>query len=169
MIVSAIAAVADNGVIGRDADLPWNLPDDMRYFQRTTRGHHIITGRKNYESIPLKYRPLKDRVNLVVTRNVAYQAPGAKVVGSLTEALDEARAAGEKEVFVIGGGEIFGQALQHDIVDLLYLTLVHAEVPGDVHFPIVDPADWSERSRIHHEADDTHAYPFSFVILERRR
>ena len=82
MIISAIAAVADNGTIGRDSDLPWNLPDDMKYFQRTTRGHHVITGRKNYETIPAKYRPLKDRVNIVVTRNPDYQAPGAVVVAS---------------------------------------------------------------------------------------
>lgn len=84
MIVSAIAAVAQNGIIGNKGDLPWHLPDDMRYFQRITKGHHVITGRKNYESIPAKYRPLKDRVNIVVTRNARYDAPGAIVVNSLT-------------------------------------------------------------------------------------
>jgi len=107
MIVSAIAAVADNGTIGHDGDLPWHLPDDMKYFMRTTRGHYVITGRKNYESIPEKYRPLKDRVNIVVTRNTEHAAPGAVVLGSLEDALDRARQGGETEVFIIGGGQIY--------------------------------------------------------------
>jgi dihydrofolate reductase len=168
MIISAIAAVADNGTIGRDSDLPWNLPDDLKYFQRTTRGHHVITGRKNYETIPAKYRPLKDRVNMVVTRNATYEAPGAVVLGSLEEALEQARASGETEAFVIGGGQIYREALQKGLVDRLYLTLVHADVEGDTHFPLLDPADWIEQSREHHTADERHAHAFSFVVLERR-
>lgn len=168
MIVSAIAAVADNGTIGRDSDLPWHLPDDLKYFQRTTRGHHIITGRKNYETIPEKYRPLKDRVNMVVTRNAAYEAPGAMVLGSLEEALEQAAANGETEAFVIGGGQIYLEALQKGLVDRLYLTLVHANVEGDTHFPLLAPADWAEQSREHHPADERHAHAFSFVVLQRR-
>ncbi|MCU0318873.1 MAG: dihydrofolate reductase [Flavobacteriales bacterium] len=167
MIISAIAAVADNGTIGRDSDLPWNLPDDLKYFQRTTRGHHVITGRKNYETIPAKYRPLKDRVNIVVTRNTDYEAPGAVVVGSLEEGLDLARRAGEEEAFIIGGGQIYAEALRKGLVDRLYLTLVHAEVEGDTHFPLLDHADWTERSRAHHPADERHAHAFSFVVLDR--
>jgi dihydrofolate reductase len=169
MIVSAIAAVADNGTIGRDSDLPWHLPDDLKYFQRVTRGHHVITGRKNYETIPEKYRPLKDRVNLVVTRNTAYEAPGAVVLGSLEEALEQALANGESEAFVIGGGQIYAEALRKDLVDRLYLTLVHADVEGDTHFPLLDPADWIERSREHHPADERHSHAFSFVVLDRHR
>ena len=168
MIVSAIAAVADNGTIGRDSDLPWHLPDDLKYFQRTTSGHHIITGRKNYETIPEKYRPLKDRVNIVVTRNAAYDAPGAVVLGSLEEALDRARQGDETEVFIIGGGQIYREALAKGVVDRLYLTLVHADVVGDTHFPVIDPADWQELSREAHPADARHAHAFSFVVLERR-
>ena len=167
MIVSAIAAVADNGIIGRDSDLPWSLPEDMRYFQRTTRGHHVITGRKNYETIPAKYRPLKDRVNLVVTRSADYEAPGAVVVGSLEAALEHAAAAGETEVFIIGGGQIYREALAKKLVQRLYITLVHAAVEGDTHFPTLDPADWQEHSRIRHEADERHAHAFSFVVLHR--
>ncbi len=168
MIVSAIAAVADNGTIGRDSDLPWHLPDDLKYFQRVTRGHHVITGRKNYETIPAKYRPLKDRVNMVVTRNAAYEAPGAVVLGSLEEALEKAKASGETEAFVIGGGQIYREALQQGLVDRLYLTLVHANVEGDTHFPLLDPADWTEHSREHHPADERHTHAFSFVVLQRR-
>ncbi|MDX9750858.1 MAG: dihydrofolate reductase [Flavobacteriales bacterium] len=168
MIISAIAAVADNGTIGINGDLPWHLPDDLRYFMRTTRGHHVITGRKNYESIPPKYRPLKDRVNLVVTRNPAYEAPGAVVIGSVEEGLRIAAGANEPEVFIIGGGEIFREALANHPVQRLYLTLVHADLAGDTHFPTVDPADWTEVSRMHHPADARHQHSFSIVVLERR-
>ncbi|MEO8069399.1 MAG: dihydrofolate reductase, partial [Flavobacteriales bacterium] len=87
MIVSAIAAVSENGIIGRKGDLPWHLPDDMKFFQRTTMGHHVVTGRKNWETIPLKFRPLKGRPNIVVTRDAHYKAPGAVVVTSIAEAL----------------------------------------------------------------------------------
>ncbi|TXH29532.1 MAG: dihydrofolate reductase [Elusimicrobia bacterium] len=169
MIISAIAAVADNGTIGRDSDLPWSLPDDLKYFQRTTRGHHVITGRKNYETIPTKYRPLKDRVNIVVTRNMGYLAPGAVVVGSLEEGIDLARSAGEQEAFIIGGGQVYAEALHKGLVDRLYLTLVHAEVAGDTHFPLLDASDWREVSRTHHTADERHAHAFSFVVLDRIR
>ncbi len=167
MIISAIAAVADNGTIGINGDLPWHLPDDLKYFQRITSGHHVITGRKNYESIPPKYRPLKDRVNLVVTRNAAYEAPGAVVIGSVEEGLRIAAEANEPEVFIIGGGEIFREAMEHHGVQRLYLTLVHADIAGDTHFPSVDPSDWQEVSREHHAADARHAHGFSFVVLER--
>lgn len=169
MIVSAIAAVAENGTIGREGDLPWSLPDDMRFFMRTTTGHHIITGRKNYESIPEKYRPLKGRVNIVITRSTDYTAPGATVVGSLEDALDVARKAGEEEVFIIGGGQIYREAMEKDLVDRAYLTLVHASIPGDTFFPTIDASDWLEFSRQPHDADERHAHSFSFVVLERKR
>ena len=94
-MISAIVAAAENNVIGRKGDLPWHLPDDMKYFMQTTRGHHIITGRVNYESIPLRFRPLKERVNLVITRDREYQAPGAIILHSLEEALKYAQQAGE--------------------------------------------------------------------------
>lgn len=167
MIVSAIAAVADNGTIGIGGDLPWHLPNDLKYFMETTRGHHVITGRKNYESIPEKFRPLKDRVNIVVTRNEDYEAPGAFVMGSLEEALAKSEAAGEQETFIIGGGQIYNEAFSAQLVHRIYLTLVHADVAGDTHFPMIDPADWTEVSRSYHPADDRHAHGFSFVVLER--
>lgn len=169
MIVSAIAAVADNGTIGKEGGLPWYLPDDLKYFQRITTGHRVITGRKNYESIPAKYRPLKGRINIVITRNANYHAPGATVVGSLTEALACAHLAGENEAFIIGGGQIYREALTLRLVDRLYLTLVHADAEGDTHFPALDPSEWEEKTRERHEADDRHAHAFSYVVLERVR
>ena len=167
MIVSAIAAVAQNGIIGSNGDLPWHLPDDLKYFQRITKGHHVITGRKNYESIPAKYRPLKDRVNIVVTRNMNYEAPGALVVDSLASGLEVAHLANEQEAFIIGGGQIYREALTMRLVDRLYLTLVHSDVEGDTHFPPLDPGEWEEVERTRHEADDRHALAFSFVVLHR--
>lgn len=167
MIVSAIAAVAQNGVIGNKGDLPWHLPDDLKYFQRITKGHHVITGRKNYESIPQKYRPLKDRVNIVVTRNSNYEAPGALVVDSLVAGLELAHRANEQEAFIIGGGQIYREALTMRSVDRLYLTLVHADVEGDTHFPALDSGEWQELERTRHEPDARHAHAFSFVVLGR--
>lgn len=167
MIVSAIAAVSENGTIGRDGDLPWHLPDDLKFFQRTTRGHHVITGRKNYESIPPKYRPLKDRVNLVVTRDSGYQAPGAVVVHSLEEALRYAKEHGEVEAFIIGGGQIYREAMEKQLIDRLYITRVHAHVEGDTHFPAIDPTTWSEIMREEHAVDERHTHAFSFILLEQ--
>jgi len=167
MIISAIVAMAQNRVIGRDRDLPWRLPDDMKFFQRTTIRHHVITGRKNYETIPPKYRPLKDRVNIVVTRNSNYTAPGAVVVHSLKAALELARSAGETEVFIIGGGQIYKEALEKKLVDRIYLTEVEAEVEGDTFFPMLDPEQWKEVSTELHSADERHEFAFRFVVLDQ--
>ncbi len=169
MIVSGIVAVSRNNVIGRKGDLPWHLPDDMKYFMNTTRGHHIITGRVNYESIPLRFRPLKDRVNMVITRDMDHQAPGSIVLHDMDDALRIAREAGEQECFIIGGGEIFRQALDKDLIQRLYLTRIHADVEGDVFFPELDPAEWEEVSCVRHEADEKHAFPFSFLVLKKKQ
>lgn len=166
MIVSAIAAVAENGVIGDHGTLPWNLPDDMKFFQRTTLNHHVITGRKNYESIPERFRPLRDRVNIVVTRDPAYKAPGAIVAGSLEAALDIARKAGQKEVFLIGGGQLYTEAFEKGLVDRLYLTTVHGNPSGDVKFPPVGK-EWKEIWSERHEADAKHAFAFTLRVLHR--
>ena len=166
MIVTAIVAVAENGVIGRKGDLPCHLPDDMKFFQRTTLGHHVIMGRKNWESIPDKYRPLKDRVNIVVTRQPGYEAFGAVVVGSLEEALALAQHNAEEEAFVIGGGEIYAEALAR--TDRILLTRVHATVEGETRFPTLN-GDWHEVWQERHEADPRHAHAFTFTRLERMR
>lgn len=166
MIVSAIAAVAENGVIGVDGDLPWHLPDDMKHFMRTTRGHHVISGRKNYESIPEKYRPLKDRMNIVVSRDPHYQAPGTRVVTSLADALRIAWDAGDTEAFIIGGGQIYREAFRLDLVKRVYLTVVHAEVDGDTHFPELG-GEWELIHEELHPADERHAHAFTFQLLER--
>lgn len=166
MIVSLIAAIARNRVIGKNNDLPWNLPDDMKYFMQTTRGHYVIMGRKNYQSLPEKYRPLKDRENIVVTRQRDFVAPGCTVVNTLEEGLDIARKAGEPEVMIIGGAEIYTLAMPY--ADRLYLTEIDAIVDGDVHFPEVNKTAWKEVSRRHHTADERHVFAFDFVCYEKR-
>ncbi len=166
MIISAIAAVAENGVIGSNGDLPWHLPDDMKFFQRTTLNHHIITGRKNYESIPERYRPLRDRMNLVVTRTPGYEAPGALVCASLEAAIGIARVAEQKEVFIIGGGQLYAEAFEKGLVKRLYLTTVHAKPKGDVYFPEIGKG-WKEVWTEKHEKDERHAFAFTFKVLQR--
>ena len=159
--VSLIAALAENRVIGRDNTLPWRLPADLKRFRRLTTGHPILLGRKNYESIG---RPLPERTNIILTRDRAYRAPGCIVVDTLEAAYAATSAA--SEMFVIGGGELYAQTLAR--ADRLYLTWVHAQVPGDTFFPTFDLADWTEIERERHEADGDHAYAFSFVTYDRR-
>ena len=122
MIVSLIVASSENGVIGKDNDLIWHLPNDMRFFKDTTLNHHVIMGRKNFESIPHKYSPLPNRTNIIITRQTDYKADGCVVVNSLEAALEIAKENGDKEPFIIGGGEIYKLALETNLVDKIYLT-----------------------------------------------
>ncbi|WP_119278071.1 dihydrofolate reductase [Calidithermus roseus] len=166
-MLSLVVAMAENRVIGRDNTLPWRLPNDLKRFRRLTMGHPVIMGRKTYESIG---KPLPGRTNIVVTRTPGYSAPGCMVVGSLEAALRVAEAAPHdparpRETFVIGGAELYAQALP--LADRIHLTLVHAEVAGDTFFPAFDQSVWREVSRERHEPDDQHAYAYSFVTLER--
>lgn len=165
MNISLIAAVSKNRVIGKENDLPWHLPDDMKYFMQTTKAHHVIMGRRNYDSIPEKFRPLPNRTNIVVTRQTYFTAPGCLVVHSLEEALETARKNSETEVFIIGGSEIYSQGFRY--ADTLYLTEIQASIEGDTFFPAFDIRDWKEISRTHHSTDDRHVYPFDYVIYKR--
>lgn len=168
MIVSSIAAVAENGAIGKDNDLIWDLPDDMRFFMTTTKGHHVIMGRRNYESIPHQYRPLKGRVNVVVTRSDNYDAEGAIIVNSIEEGIALARKAGEEEVFVIGGGQIYDLALQKGLVDKQYITHVHASFEADTFYPAFDLKEWKSKVISEHQADERHPHSFTIVEYSRR-
>ncbi len=165
MIISAIAAVSKNGIIGKEGGLPWHLPDDMKFFQRTTLNHPVIMGRKNWESIPAKFRPLRDRTNIVVTRNAGYEAAGASVCHSLDEALDICRAAGAKEVFIIGGGQLYTEAFERKLVERVYLTEVHADVDGDTSFPVIGKG-WKEVWSQEHTKDERHDHAFTFKVLQ---
>lgn len=143
MIVSAIAAVSRNGVIGRDGRLPWNYPEDLRHFKQVTLGHALVMGRKTWESLG---RPLPGRRHLVLTRNAGLVLPAGVVrCAELGEAVRLAAEAGETELFVIGGGEVYARALPR--CDRLYLTRIEREVEGDARFPAWDPAQWREIGR----------------------
>jgi dihydrofolate reductase len=166
MKISLIAALTKNRVIGRNNDLPWRLPDDMKYFMETTKGHHVIMGRKNYESIPAKFRPLPNRENLVLTRQKNYNAPGCKLIHTLEDGIEFARKAKETELFIIGGSEVYQLALPY--ATHLYLTEIEAELDGDAHFPDVDYSQWKQVSRNHHLSDDRHKFSFDFVVYSKR-
>ena len=159
-VISLIVAMADNGVIGRDNDLPWRLPDDLKFFKRTTLGAPIVMGRRTWQSIG---RPLPGRTNLVVTRNRRFEADGAQVAHSLGDAL--ALVADVPEVFVIGGATLYREALP--MASRLYLTEVHADIDGDTTFPQWDRSQWREVRRDDRPADADHAHAFSLVVLER--
>ena len=158
--LSLIVAVARNGVIGRDNDLPWHLPADLQFFKRITSGHTIILGRKNYESIG---RPLPNRTNIVITRDVNYRAEGCAVVNSIDAAL--AAAGGQDEIMVIGGAEFYRQVLPQ--TDTINLTRIHATFTGDTFFPELNAADWREVDRSDHDADSSNPHDYSFIRLER--
>jgi dihydrofolate reductase len=165
MKISLIAALAQNHVIGKDNDLPWHLPDDMKFFMQTTKGHHCIMGRKNYDSIPEKFRPLPNRTNIVVTRQKGFHAAGCIVVNSIEDALEIARKNGEQETFIIGGADIY--KLGFALADRLYLTEIQTTLQGDTYFPEFTKDEWRETSRKHHAADERHAYGFDFVTYEK--
>nr|AIA16847.1 Dihydrofolate reductase [uncultured bacterium] len=165
MTISLILAADENNCIGKNNTLPWHLPADMKLFREKTMGHCVVTGRKNYESIPDRFRPLPGRTNIVITRNKEYAAPGATIVHSLDAGIDTARQLGETEVFVIGGGEIFRQALP--IAEQIYLTRIHHVFTGDVFFPALEPLEWKETERHDFPPDERNKYGFSFRVYHR--
>ena len=169
MKIILIAAVSENGAIGKDNDLLWRLPDDMKFFKEKTLGQTIITGRKNYESIPEKFRPLPHRINIVVTRNIDYIAEKAHVVMNVQDAITAAKILGGGDVeenlcYIIGGGEIYNQTIS--IADEMYITRVHHIFEkADTFFPVIDEKYWDvehvEHVRNHHEIDEKHDYAFT--------
>ncbi len=165
MKISLIAAIGRNNELGKENKLLWDLPADMQYFRKTTAGHVVIMGRKTYESIG---QPLPNRRNIVVTRQSDYKPEGMEVAGSLEEALKlvtENGAGWDDEVFVIGGGELYSQAI--DMADKLYITRVDDEIPeADTYFPDFGP-EWSETTRELHEPDEKNLHPYAFMTYEK--
>ena len=167
MKVSLIVAVSENGVIGKDNDLIWHLPKDMKFFKETTQGHHVIMGRKNFESIPHKFRPLPNRTNVIITRQSDYKAEGCLVVNSVEESIEIAKQNGDTEPFIIGGGQIYKIALEQNLVDRIYLTRIHHPFEGDTFFPELN-SDWEEVKREDCYADEKNKYNYSFIVLEKK-
>ena len=162
MRVSLVAALARGGVIGRDNSIPWRIPEDVAPFREVTTGHPVVMGRRTWDSIPDRFRPLRGRRNIVVTRNAKWYGDGAEPAGSLEAALDLAGDA--SEVFVIGGAEIYAAALP--FADELLLTEIDAEFDGDTIFPPIDPTVFEEVEREPHASGD--GPPFAFVRYVRR-
>ena len=164
MKLSLIVAVSRNGVIGLNNQLPWHLPEDLKYFKSVTMGKPIVMGRKTYDSIG---RPLPGRTNIVITRDPAWSAPGVEVAQSLEAALalgkTACEAAGAEEIMVIGGEQIYRMCIEN--ADRLYLTQVDAEVEGDAFFPDIDLNAWHQVDTKLPETTDTH--PYRFLILDR--
>ncbi|MDR6803794.1 dihydrofolate reductase [Dyadobacter sp. BE34] len=158
MHISIIVAAAENGAIGKDNQLLWRLPDDLKRFKQLTLGHPMIMGRKTFESIG---KPLPGRTSIVITRSADFAFEGVIVVHSLEEALKKAKEIDEKEACIVGGGEIYRQS--QDIATHIYLTRVHTEIEGDTFFEIENPDAWTETERVLHEPDERHFFPFEFI------
>jgi dihydrofolate reductase len=164
-MISVVVAYARNGVIGRDGDLPWHLPGDLRHFRELTAGGTVLMGRKTYESIPDRFRPLPGRRNLVLSRTPGYAPPGAEVFGDLDDALRAAAADGDvAECFVIGGGTTYAEVLP--LAGRVYATEVDADVEGDTVFPALDAAEWACVHAGEPIAENDHQ--FTIRVYERR-
>jgi dihydrofolate reductase len=161
MIISLIAAVAENNVIGKNNKLPWYLPEDLKYFKRITDGHHVIMGRGTYESLG---NALSGRTNIIITRQKDYDAPQCIIVGDLKSAFTYAEEHDEAEVFVLGGGDVFSQALSW--ADKIYITRIFHSFPGDTFFPEFSSAEWILISEERHDADTRNKYSFAFQVYE---
>jgi dihydrofolate reductase len=168
MTIALIAAVARNGVIGAGNTLLWRLPEDARFFREQTQGHPVVMGRRTWDSLPERFRPLPGRLNVVVTRQSGWSAPGAVVAGSLDEALAQAEDApvGSDTIFVIGGAQVYAEALP--LADRLVLTEIERDFEGEVRFPPWEHAAFREVSRQRHHAAPPNDFDFSFVVYERR-
>ena len=160
MIISIIAAMDENKGIGIDNKMPWHLPADLKRFKKITMGHHLIMGRKTYQSIA---KPLPGRKMIILSRNPDFIARECLLSGSISEALEIAREAGEKEVFVVGGGEVYREALP--VVKRLYLSYVHTSQPADTFFPQIEESDWSMICEQEFPADEENTFAHTFRHL----
>ena len=164
MKISCVVAVANNNVIGKNNDIPWYLPADLKYFKKITLDHHILMGRNCYQSIG---RPLPKRTNVIITRDPFFIASNCLIAHSINEALEIAYDNGEEEVMIIGGGTIYKQT--QGLWDTLYITEVDLNVDGDIFFPEIDPKEWKLVSEDPHEPDEKNEHPYNFKKYERIR
>jgi len=162
MKISCIVAAANNNVIGKDNEIPWYLPADLKYFKKVTTGHHIIMGRNCFESIG---RALPNRTNVIITRDMFYTVSDCLISHSVGEALSIAENNGETEAFIIGGGQIYEQTIE--LWDKLYLTEVNLETDGDVFFPTIDLSQWKLTKNIQGKKDEKNTYAHSFLQYDR--
>jgi dihydrofolate reductase len=163
MIISAIVAMSENNVIGKDNQLVWHLPADLQHFKRTTYGHHMLMGRKTFESFG---KVLPGRVSIILTRQEKLDIPGAYIVHTVDDGLEIGRKAGDDEFFIIGGEEIFRMTMP--LIEKLYLTVVHENFDGDTFFPELNWNEWTILHQHTHEADDKNPYRHTYYTLLRK-
>lgn len=161
-MVTIIAAIAKNNALGKNNDLIWHLPADLKRFKKVTSGHHILMGRKTFESIG---KPLPNRTSIIITRQNDYFVDGCLIANSLEQAINLAK--DDDKIFIIGGAQIYKQAIKNNLVDRLDITLVHQEFEADVFFPEIDKTIWKETKREDFKADEKNKYNYSFVSFER--
>ncbi|WP_298246210.1 dihydrofolate reductase [uncultured Christiangramia sp.] len=161
-MITMIAAAAENNALGKDNDLVWHLPDDFKRFKRLTSGHHIIMGRKTFESFP---KLLPDRTHVIITRKEDYSPENTIVVHSIEEALKVSKL--DDQAFIIGGGEIYKMGMEH--ADRIELTRVHGEFEADTHFPQIDKSEWEIVKDQFHDKDEKHDYSFTYLTYERKQ
>lgn len=167
MKITLIAACDKNRVIGhsRSNTLPWHLPKDFEHFKETTKDKYVLMGRKNWESIPEKFRPLPNRHNIVITNNPNYEAKGAVVFNKIYEGIEYARSNGESELFIIGGGEIYRQTLH--LADSIILSEIHYRFRGDVFFPVFSEQEFKLVHQFYHGVDENNKYSFDISEYQR--
>ncbi|MBT4412635.1 MAG: dihydrofolate reductase [Polaribacter sp.] len=162
-MITIIAAIAKNNALGKDNDLIWYLPGDLKRFKKTTTGHHILMGRNTFESIG---KPLPNRTSIIITRNEKYLKDGCLVANSLEEAVELAKE--DDQIFIIGGAQVYKYAMENNIGDTLDITLVHHEFEADVFFPEIDPEIWKEVAREDFKADEKNKFDYSFLRFQKR-
>ncbi|WKD85927.1 Dihydrofolate reductase [Polaribacter huanghezhanensis] len=162
--ITIIAAIANNNALGKDNDLIWHLPVDLKRFKKVTSGHHILMGRNTFESIG---KPLPNRTTVIITRNKNYQAEGCIVVDSIEKAIEVAKE--DAQIFIIGGAQIYKQAMASNLVDQLDITQVHQSFDADVFFPEIDSKIWYEIAREDFSSDEKNKYDYSFISYQKRK
>ena len=163
-----IVAMDKSRGIGKNNDLMWHLPADMKFFKETTSGHIVVMGRKNFESIPEKYRPLANRENLILTRNTSYSAEDCVIINNLKECQNLFSKNEERTLFIIGGGEVYRLAMDADMVDEMIITHVNENYDADTFFPTFELCDWNVETLQTQEKDDRHAASFSVVKYTKK-
>jgi dihydrofolate reductase len=164
LVISLIVAASENNAIGKNNQLLWHLPKDMKFFKNITWAMPVVMGRKTFESMGNK--PLPGRKNIVITKQTDWEAEGVAVVNSVEEAVSLAEELDYKEIFIIGGGEIF--MISFGMASKIYMTRVHLDIEGDVFFPVIERKEWELKSSVDNPADDKHAYAFTFELWERK-
>ncbi len=167
-MVKLIVAKASNNVIGKDNDLIWHLPAEMRFFTQSTKGHIVIMGRKNWDSIPLKYRPLSNRLNAVITRNTNFSDPDCEIFNSLEAAIAHYSKQTDREIYIIGGAQIYAYCLDHDLIDEMFVTYIHQSFDGDAFFPEFDESKWQREMIMDYKKDEKNPHDFTVYKFHKQ-